>query len=184
MTKAALRRAMLRRLKRQSSAARRRKSAAILRQVLALPALRRARTVMCYCSLPYEVQTDGLIRACLRLGKRVALPVAVPSRRRLIACAVRNPRTELRPGAHGIREPRLRRPVPVRQLGLILVPGVLFDRRGGRLGHGGGYYDRFLRQVPRRIPRVGLAYALQVVDRLPVQRHDQRVDMVIDDTGT
>jgi len=181
VTKTALRRRMLARLKRQSSASRRRKSAAILRQVLALPAFRRARTVLCYASLPYEVRTDALIRACVRRGKQVLLPVARPKARRLAWYPVRDVRTGLRRGAYGIREPRSKgqRPISVRRAQFVVVPGVVFDRRGGRLGHGGGYYDRVLRRIPRRVPRVGLAYELQVVDRLPVQAHDQPVDRVI-----
>ncbi|MBI4355598.1 MAG: 5-formyltetrahydrofolate cyclo-ligase [Candidatus Omnitrophica bacterium] len=181
MTKAALRQAMLRRLKRQSVRMRRRHSAAILRQVQELPAFRRARTIACYASLPYEVQTDALIRAALRERKRVLLPVAHPATSRLAWYPIQDVRRDLQRGAYGIREPRSagRRSVSAKAVQLVIIPGVVFDRSGARLGHGGGYYDRWLRQIPRRVPRVGLAYACQVVDRLPVQRHDRPMDIVV-----
>ena len=61
----------------------------------------------------------------------------------------------------------------------MLVPGLAFDRAGHRLGHGHGYFDRFLARVPRTTPTVGLAYRLQVLDRLPTTAYDQPVQAVL-----
>lgn len=170
---------MLRQLKRQKEDDRRRSSEAIQRKVLRLTAFRRATTVCCYVALPYEVQTRRLIDEMLSRGKRVVVPVIRPRSKRLGLSELRDPEAELAPGWRGVPEPRKRRPVPAAKLDLVLVPGVAFDRRGHRLGHGLGYYDRFLARLPRRIPTVGLAYACQLLNRLPVAAHDRAVQTVL-----
>ncbi|MBE0584168.1 MAG: 5-formyltetrahydrofolate cyclo-ligase, partial [Desulfofustis sp.] len=63
-------------------------------------------------------------------------------------------------------------------LDLIILPGSVFDRRGGRFGYGGGYYDRLLAQVPNAT-RIALAFELQVVDRLPLADHDELLDRIV-----
>ena len=181
MTKSDVRALMLRQLKRQKEDDRRRSSEAIRRKVLRLTAFRRATTVCCYVALPYEVQTRRLIDEMLTRGKRVVVPVIRPRSMRLALSELRDPEAELAPGFRGVPEPALRkrRPVPAARLDLVLVPGVAFDRRGHRLGHGLGYYDRFLARLPRRIPTVGLAYTCQLLNRLPVAAHDRAVQTVL-----
>ena len=172
---------MLRRLKQQKEDERRRSSEAIRRKVFRLTAFRRAKTVCCYVALPYEVQTWRMIEEMLSKGKRVVVPVVQPNTKRLLLSEVRDPATELAPGAFGVREPvrRARRPVATRSLGLVLVPGIAFDRRGHRLGHGHGYFDRFLSRVPKAVRTVGLAFRFQLLDRLPVASHDHAVQTVL-----
>ena len=78
----------------------------------------------------------------------------------------------------GIEEPSAGcRPVNDKSA-LVLVPGVAFDREGRRLGYGGGYYDRFFAREPKH-PRWGLAYAFQIVEKLPKEEWDQKVERVI-----
>ncbi len=149
--------------------------------MLRLPAFRRASTVCCYVALPYEVQTRRLIEDMLARGKRVVVPVMQTRTRRLRLSELRDPSTELAPGPFGVWEPhpRARRPMPIRDVELVLVPGLAFDRRGHRLGHGHGYYDRFLARLPRSASTVGLAFACQVLDRLPAASHDHTVRAVL-----
>ncbi len=101
--------------------------------------------------------------------------------KRLQLSEVRNPATELAPGAFGVREPvrKAFRPVPARELDLVLVPGLAFDRFGHRLGHGHGYFDRFLARIPKETPTVGLAFGFQVLDRLPTTSHDFAVQTIL-----
>jgi len=181
MTKGQLRTTILRQLKQQKEDDRRRRSEAIRRKVFRLTAFRRAKTVCCYVALPYEVQTWRMIEDILANGKRVVVPVTAQRTRRLWLSEVRNPAAELGRGAHGVWEPlpSARRPVPVRKVDLVLVPGVAFDRRGHRLGHGLGYFDRFLSRVPKTTPTVGLAFRFQLLDRLPVTSHDHAVQTVL-----
>jgi len=181
MTKAQVRTTCLRQLKQQKEDERRRRSATIRRKVFRLTAFRQASTICCYVALPYEVQTWQIIEDMLTKGKRVVVPVAHPRVKRLSLSEVRHPARELVLGAHGVLEPRpgAYRPVPVRDLDLVLVPGLAFDRRGHRLGHGHGYFDRFLARVPKSTPTVGLAFRFQLLDRLPIASHDHAVQTIL-----
>ena len=181
MTKDQLRRALLRRLQQQQEDERRQRSEAIRRKVFRLTAFRRATTVCCYVALPYEVQTWRMIEEMLVKRKRVVVPVVQPRSKRLALSEVRDPDADLAPGAFGVWEPKrsARRPVRPRDLDLVLVPGIAFDRRGHRLGHGLGYFDRFLARLPKATPTVGLAYRFQLFDRLPAASHDHAVQTVL-----
>jgi 5-formyltetrahydrofolate cyclo-ligase len=88
-------------------------------------------------------------------------------------------------GAYGIPEPPRPPGVAPRTVGfdLVLVPGVAFDRSGHRLGHGLGYYDRFLRRLPESVPRVGLAYSDQVVPEVPVDEWDVSLHALVTEEG-
>lgn len=181
MTKGQLRRQLLRQLKQQREDVRVRSSEAIRRKAFRLTAFRQADTVCCYVSLPYEVQTWRMIEAMQKYGKRVVVPRTQPGRKQLALSEVRDLHTELAPGAFGVWEPipEAVRPVSVREVDLVFVPGLAFDRRGHRLGHGYGYFDRFLARVPRTTSTIGLAYSFQVFDRLPTAAHDHAVQTVL-----
>ena len=172
---------MLRLLKQQKEDDRRQRSEAIRRKVFRLTAFRRARTVCCYVALPYEVQTWRMIETMLSRGKRVVVPVTQPRTKRLHLSEVRDPASELTPGPFGVLEPLagVRRSVRVRDLDVVLVPGLAFDRRGYRLGHGQGYFDRFLARVPKTTRTVGLAFRFQLLDCLPTAPHDHAVQTVL-----
>ena len=86
----------------------------------------------------------------------------------------------LAPGRWSVPEPAAPRWVAAEDVDLALVPGLAFDAAGGRLGHGGGYYDRLLaRAEPRIACRAGIAWACQIVDRVPTGPHDVRMDWVV-----
>ncbi|MBI4343199.1 MAG: 5-formyltetrahydrofolate cyclo-ligase, partial [Candidatus Omnitrophica bacterium] len=91
------------------------------------------------------------------------------------------PGAELAPGAFGVLEPTpsARRPVRLRELDAVLVPGLAFDRQGRRLGHGYGYFDRLLARLPQATPVIGLAFRFQLLDRLPAASHDRPVSTVL-----
>ena len=177
--KARVRMHVLRQLKTQKKEDRRRKSEAIWRKLARLAVFRHATTVMCYVSLPYEVDTRPLIRRMLEAGKRVVVPRV--SKRQLKLLELRDPDRELAPGAFGVGEPTARtcRPVARKELEMVLVPGLAFDRRGHRLGHGQGYFDRFLSRLPATVPTVGVCFAFQLCDRLPTSPHDHPVQTVL-----
>jgi 5-formyltetrahydrofolate cyclo-ligase len=172
---------VLQRLTQQEEDERRRASELIWRKAIRLEAFRRATTVCCYVALPYEVPTRRLIEEMLKRGKRVAVPVIQPRTKRLRLSEVRDPAQELTPGPFGVRQPMPEaiRPVPIGRLDLVFVPGLAFDRRGHRLGHGHGYFDRFLARLPKTVPTVGLAFPFQLLDRLPTEAHDRSVQTVL-----
>ena len=178
-TKSRIRTTLVGFLRVQKEADRRRKSEAIRRKLVRLAAYRRATMVACYVSLPYEVETHQLIRRMLMTGKRVAVPCV--RGRHLQWCELRDPARELRPGAFGVLEPRssTRRVVRTEELDVVVVPGVAFDRVGHRLGHGQGYFDRFLDTLSADIPVIGLCFDFQLVATLPHEPHDHPVDAVL-----
>lgn len=154
----------------------------ITTRVTGLAEYAKARCVMCYVSLPREVQTHELLHIMRQSGKTVVVPWCEGEELKLFRFETL---AELTPGALGILEPPLHLRVnPVRQaraeeIDLVLVPGLAFDRRGGRVGRGKGYYDRFLQRIAPSVPKVGLAFEWQLVDEIPVTPHDVRMDLVV-----
>lgn len=140
----------------------------------------RAGVILVYLPFRGEVPTAAVIEAGLARGKVVAAPLTLATERRLVPLALAGLPDELQPGTFGILEPRPERcpPVDPGRIDLVVVPGLAFDTHGARLGYGGGFYDRFLgRHVPQAT-RAGLAFEVQVVDRLPTDRHDAAMDLV------
>ncbi len=157
------------------------KSRRIARKLLARPEYREAATVFCYISSGSEAGTGEIVAAALQAGKTVAVPLVEEGRNSLRAVPVRDPERELAPGFRGIREPADRESpwIDPRELDLAVVPGTAFDRSGNRLGRGGGYYDRFLPRLRPGVPRIGLAFECQLVERIAPDPHDAPVDLVI-----
>jgi len=158
----------------------RQKSLAIARQVFRLPEVAAASRLMFYAAVNSEVDTWPMIKQALRENKLVCLPAVEKSTRLLQAFQVRDLEQDLRVGSLGIREPRNDRcPIFTPQdLQVVIVPGVGFDLEGFRLGYGGGYYDRFLRQVPKA-KFIALAFECQIVPRLPREEHDIPVHVLV-----
>lgn len=156
------------------------KSKMIHTHLRSFPPYLNAITILFYAATRNEVVTDDMIRDALQSGKLVGLPLVHKERRELTFSYIKS-LNELAPGVYGIREPlpEYLRPVSLTSIDLIIVPGVAFDLKGHRLGYGGGYYDRFLRRVGDDVPRVGLAFELQLLDELPVEDHDVTVDTII-----
>ncbi|MGD9520002.1 MAG: 5-formyltetrahydrofolate cyclo-ligase [Armatimonadota bacterium] len=160
------------------------KSAEITRRVMGLREWREATTVLGYYAFDSEVRTKELLERALAEGRRVALPRTNKAEGVLELYFV--PCLDgywLAPGAWQIQEPvpgRCERAMPD-QVDLILVPGVAFDASGGRLGYGGGYYDRLLHSLrPDQQQRViGLAFEDQMVDDVPLSFFDFRVPIIV-----
>ena len=159
------------------------KSAEIVLRLTGLPEIREAAVLMIYLSFGSEVRTDGILRWAWGNGKRIVVPRCRPEERRLTPCLLSG-FSELETGHYGIREPKAEqvRAVPAEEIDAVLVPAVAFDRRGYRVGYGGGYYDRFLPKVPRAA-RIGAAFACQMVGRIPAGPHDIPVDRIATEEG-
>ncbi|NLG24656.1 MAG: 5-formyltetrahydrofolate cyclo-ligase [Clostridiales bacterium] len=150
-------------------------SARISEKVLALSEYQRARRVLCYASIREEVNTTGLMREILRGGRELYLPTIAPGRE-LIPVRLTDPNA-VKPGVMGIREPAGGEAIDPAQLDLLIVPGLAFDRCGGRLGYGAGYFDRLLKRCTGLV--VALAFEFQIVDEIPLEPHDVPVDRII-----
>lgn len=162
-----------------------RRSGLIQERLLALPQWREAHEIMVYAACRNEVLTDLLLEdAWARNGVRVLMPRCRKGEEGVMDVACVSCADELAPGAFGIDEPD---PAVCRALGtcapdIIVVPGVCFDRRGCRVGYGGGYYDRFLAGPGADALTIGLAYAAQVVATVDAQPWDMRVNAVCTET--
>lgn len=140
-----------------------------------------AQSVLFFAPLSDELDVWPLLSEALVAGKRVALPRFVAVARRYEAALVIEPATDLHRGQFGILEPHGRcARFPSDEMELILVPGVAFDLRGGRLGRGSGYYDQLLGEL--RGIRCGVAFDQQVVHELPLASHDIRMDFLVTPT--
>ena len=182
LTKAELRRRLLAQRAALTLAEIAHKSTAIAAYVCALPAFRVSHTVMVYMALPQEVQTMQIIAQARRLQKRVAVPVV--SGDHLRAVELNNDPAQLRRGRFGILEPSgTQSVIHPQEIGYMVVPGVAFDARGGRLGFGKGYYDRFLGQLPATTYRYGLAFGIQVVPCVPQGSHDICMHGIVTEQG-
>lgn len=136
----------------------------------------RARCVALYAATSDEVATDAVFAAAIGAGKVVCFPKVVPEAKQLVLYPVTT-LAALRPGYCGIREPDGGVPVSLARCDLVIVPGVVFDTAGHRIGRGGGMYDVFLSSVS--VCRMALAFECQLVDRVPQERHDQCVDCIV-----
>jgi 5-formyltetrahydrofolate cyclo-ligase len=150
-------------------------SAALCRQLAAWDVLRRAGTVLSYIAFRNEIDLVDLYD--LVPGIQWAVTRVVGAR---LVCHIYDPDHLIR-HPFGMLEPDPAAPVvDATSIDLVLVPGVAFDPHGGRLGFGGGFYDRFLPTTPAL--RVGVTYDRCLADVLPVEMHDQRVDWVVTPT--
>jgi len=145
-----------------------------------------ARTVMFYISFRSEVYTGGMIRRALDTGKRVAIPVVRTSDRIMFASEIKDPGAELAPGAFGIPAPKPEfiRPVPPDEIDFVALPGLAFDRRGNRIGYGGGFYDVFAALLRPDAALAALAFSFQIYDEIPASERDRKVHAVITDAET
>jgi 5-formyltetrahydrofolate cyclo-ligase len=153
------------------------KSRKIMGVLFSLEELLKAQAVMFYVDARNEVKTKDAITWALNAGKRVAVP-KVTGVRRLAAVEIKS-LEELSPGCFGILEPVRDDGISPAEIDLVIVPGVAFDKSGYRLGYGAGYYDNFLPLLRPEVKKVAVAFEMQVVDRIPAERHDVRMDMII-----
>lgn len=158
------------------------KSQLISDRLLDLEPMKSGSMVFIYISFRSEVETMSLLRRLLAAGKDVCVPITRVAEKRLDAVRITNPDTELEPGYCNIPEPReeicKKQLVHPTEIDTIILPGSVFDERGGRFGYGGGFYDRFVSAVPAA-RRIGLAFELQMVQEAPLQDHDELLDYVV-----
>jgi 5,10-methenyltetrahydrofolate synthetase len=182
--KSGLRRDYLARRRAMDAAARTALSERIAARLFALEPYREARVVHLYVgAVDGEVETRAIALDALQQGKRVACPRVVRSPARLEHYEIRS-LAELVESPRGLWEPdpARARPIAPAAIDVVLVPGIAFDRQGHRIGFGAGYYDRFLAAVAA--PKIGLAYSLQIVERVPHSPRDVPVDWIVTEAET
>lgn len=187
-----LRRTVLEKRERLGAEERRQKSAAICGRIVDMlereGILRGQGRLLTFMPFGHEADIHPVAERCWREGGSVAVPKTVPKEKRLELFNVRS-LEELTPGLWGILEPDAAKgavPADPAQLAVVLVPGVAFDQSGGRVGYGGGYYDRLLAGLHGQGIRpvtIAPAFELQLCEGLELEAHDIKVDAVVTEAG-
>lgn len=155
------------------------KSAQILSRLMTSPLLEQAEVILCYMDFRNEVQTAAIIEYLWSLDKIVALPRVNPQTNQLDLYRVDGFR-DMVTGSLGIMEPDTSLPqLFPEDIDLVLAPGVAFDLNGGRMGYGGGFYDRLIPTLRPDCQVIALAFEQQVVENLPSESHDQSIHGIL-----
>ncbi len=152
------------------------KSEKLVSALLDTDLYRNAKTIYGYLPYNQEIRTAPLLEQALKDGKRIAVPKCYD--RGVMLFIYLDDLTQVAKGYSNILEPIYDEPVADDETALVLMPGMVFDYEGHRIGYGGGFYDRFLEKEPNH-PTVALAYDFQMVDHLETEEFDIPVDRVI-----
>ena len=140
-----------------------------------LESYKKSKTAMFFVSFNSEVNTHDMIKESI--GRKIIVVPKVVNKE--IEPSVIIDLDNLIPsGKFGILEPIELMKIAYKNIGLVLVPGIAFDREGHRIGYGFGYYDKFLKKVPKAV-KIGLCFDFQVVDKVPREEHDVPVDLIV-----
>ena len=159
------------------------KSNAIRQKVWDISGFSLARKIMVYINFRSEVETLPLVEECLHKNIIVTAPLTITKPPRLIPYQISDLDKDLRPGYCNIPEPDSDRlsPQDPATIDVVLLPGSVFDIHGGRLGYGGGYYDRFLTNDAPKALRIALAFEEQLVEKVPILDHDVPLHYLVTD---
>ena len=175
MDKNQLRRLMIEQRKRLTNQEVKACSQAIVNSLMQLPLIEKSSLIMSYMPYGNEVDVLPLNQWLLEQGKGLCLPRVINSTEMEAVKIERLDQSFLK-SSFGIMEPAREAPLAdMAQIDLILVPGLAFDRYGNRLGHGKGYYDRFLAKCKKVSYFLGIAYGFQIFDKIPSDPYDIRV---------
>jgi len=140
-----------------------------------------AKIVLLYVNNKPEVASRNIIKRCLAFNKIVILPAFDTKTYEMKLMKVDDSDNDLITGPRGVLEPDINRckVVPVDCLDLAIIPGIAFDEKGGRIGTGEGYYDRFIPKLSVTTRKVAIAFECQIIQQVPVESHDKYVDIII-----
>lgn len=156
-------------------------SAQVAENLWSIPEFTSTGTLLFFLSFRSEVDTRPMILRALEEKRNVCIPCTSVENREMVASRIFNLDGDLRLGNYNIMEPKPEylRPVPPEEIDVILMPGVAFDFTGGRLGYGGGYYDRFLDKCSPECLLIALAFELQIVEHVPCADHDEHIHKIV-----
>lgn len=158
------------------------KSEKIMSKLFSLEDFKRAKTVMFYVDMRNEVMTKEYITKAINMDKSVVVP-KVKGDRKLSPIEIQS-LDDLAPGVFGVLEPTKNEEIDIKKIDFVVVPGVAFDKERHRLGYGGGYYDNFLPKLRKDVKKVAVCYEMQIIDRVPTEPHDIKVDMILTEENT
>jgi 5-formyltetrahydrofolate cyclo-ligase len=159
-------------------------SRACVNALTAMPMYQGADVILTYMSFGSEIDTHALLDRMIADGKTVLAPRIDRESNALALHRVQSPKTMVQ-GVWGIVQPTpSAEQRPIADVDLAILPGLAFDRKGGRLGYGAGYYDRLLAHASPAMPRIAMAFDCQLVEQVPFAPHDMSVDLLITPTET
>ncbi|MDO8602682.1 MAG: 5-formyltetrahydrofolate cyclo-ligase [Candidatus Omnitrophota bacterium] len=183
-SKKALRRKMKLRIESQKVSERRQRSGAVHKKLFSNESFLKSKCLMLYCSRGTgEVETGPIIKQALTKGKKVVLPVTLVKDKDIKPVYLRDIK-RLKKGLYGIYEPSgplNKKPAKLKNIDLVIVPGLAFDMENNRIGRGKGYYDNFLRRLPKGKSKIGLGFSFQLLDKVPATKRDIPLTGVITD---
>ncbi|MBU5592805.1 5-formyltetrahydrofolate cyclo-ligase [Clostridium sp. MSJ-4] len=152
----------------------------ILKKVLKDENFIYSNTIFIYVSYKNEVDTHEIIKESLKLNKKVCVPRVISKEEGMKAIYISS-LEDLKPSSMGILEPEYdeSKIVSIEDIDASFIPGLAFDMHGGRLGYGGGFYDRFLKDIKKGSKKIALAYSNQILDNIPMDETDIRIDYII-----
>ncbi len=156
------------------------KDTAIRQGIIRLPEFTDAKTIFFYASFRSEADTIEMIKISLSQGKQVILPKVDKENKKLKLYEIKD-MNELAKGYMGILEPSVseERLTGLDDIDLVIIPGGAFDVSGNGLGYGAGFYDRLLAGMKKKIPIIAPAYEEQIVDNIPSEPHDVKVNKIV-----
>ena len=140
-----------------------------------------AKIALMYIHKNGEVQTTNILRRTYSYNKIVVLPAFNPSNFGMTLMKVDNLDTDLIEGPRGILEPNEARckVVPIERIDIAIIPAIVLDEKGGRIGSGEGYYDRLIPKLAITTRKVAFAFEKQIIPQVPIESHDKHVDIII-----
>jgi 5-formyltetrahydrofolate cyclo-ligase len=155
------------------------KSKIIKEKLFEIKEFKQASTILFYVSYNNEVSTHDMIKDCIFKNVKIVVPISVKKTRSLILSKLKS-WNDLETGSYGILEPKKDKikEISIDEINLIIVPGVGFDKKGRRIGHGKGYYDNLLKTAKKAF-HIGLAFENQILDEIPTDSFDFPVHMII-----
>jgi len=141
------------------------------------PVIGPVKCAMAYMPIQSEVRTGRLMNTLTGYGVKICVPCVKGNN---ITPAVYSKSCKMVKGAFKIKEPAKITPVSSpKKIDLVIVPGIAFDDHGRRIGFGRGFYDRFLKRVPKQAVKVGIAFEKQILPSIPAEEHDVRMDFIV-----
>ena len=160
------------------------KNIAIAQRLFGMDEFKKSKTIFCFLSTSFEVQTERIILESLRLGKQVLVPLLDPGGENLKASHIPSMDIDFVIGEYGVRQPapKFRNIVPFSNIDFVVVPGLAFDSLGNRIGYGGGFYDKFFKKITGNVSRVAVGYDFQLFNLVPHSDLDEPVHFLITET--
>ncbi|GAB4431737.1 MAG: 5-formyltetrahydrofolate cyclo-ligase [bacterium] len=157
-----------------------RKSDQIQKKLQSLEEVSSAKNIFIFINFRSEVDTRPIIEFLLSKNKNVIVPYTDIENKRLRLFYLNN-FSELKSGSFGILEPdpKIAKEAALEDVDLVIMPGSVFDLKGGRIGYGGGFYDRLLPSLRPDVKTIAIAFELQIVDEVPMGYYDRRVNLIV-----